>query len=190
MINEHKIEHTTPSDLPLIFSLFDQSIHYQEQHGYPVWRNYDKSAIIRDVENNHQYKIIVDDAIGLVFSVCYTDKLIWRERDRDDAIYLHRIVVNPACKGRKLFGVALDWAIDHARELGRASIRMDTWADNPTIIDYYKRFGFVIIENYTTPDTPDLPVHNRNLAMTLLAYEVHPGKDLADVISTPEAGPA
>jgi hypothetical protein len=47
---------------------------------------------------------------------------------------------------------------------------MDTWANNPTLIEYYKTFGFNVIENYTTPDSIGLPVHNRNLALTLLEY--------------------
>jgi hypothetical protein len=47
---------------------------------------------------------------------------------------------------------------------------MDTWSDNPTIISYYKNFGFELIENYTTPNSPELPVHNRNLSLTLLEF--------------------
>jgi hypothetical protein len=49
---------------------------------------------------------------------------------------------------------------------------MDTWAANPTIINYYKSFGFSVIENYTTPDSEELPLHNRKLALTLLEYEL------------------
>jgi hypothetical protein len=45
---------------------------------------------------------------------------------------------------------------------------MDTWADNYKIIEYYKSFGFVFIENYKTPDTPELPIQNRNLNVALL----------------------
>jgi N-acetylglutamate synthase-like GNAT family acetyltransferase len=164
------VKHTTPEDLPFIFELFDHSIAYQEKHGYPVWRDYDKGAILRDIENRNQYKVIVDSEIGIVFSVAYADKVIWRDMDKGDAIYLHRIVVNPACKGQKLFGTILEWGKDHIHQKGLSSIRMDTWAANPTIINYYKTFGFVVVENYTTPNTTELPVHNRNLTLTLLEY--------------------
>ena len=51
---------------------------------------------------------------------------------------------------------------------------MDTWANNSTLIEYYKTFGFNVIENYTTPDSIELPVHNRNLALTLLEYKIWP----------------
>jgi ribosomal protein S18 acetylase RimI-like enzyme len=79
--------------------------------------------------------------------------------------------VNPAFKGQKLFGRILDWAIDQSRTKGLTHIRMDTWANNPVIIDYYRSFGFKVVENYTTPDTNELPAHNRNLALTLLEYQ-------------------
>jgi ribosomal protein S18 acetylase RimI-like enzyme len=159
-------------DLPQIYQFFDDSIAYQEKRGYPSWRNYDRNAVINDIHNKNQYKIIVDSAIAIVFSVCYSDPVIWRELEKGDALYLHRIVVNPDFKGQKLFGKILEWSIAHAREKNLRYVRMDTWAANPTIIDYYKTFGFEVIENYTTPDTEQLPVHNRNLELTLLQLEI------------------
>lgn len=169
-MDPHAIINTEVSDLPLVFELFEHSITYQEQRGYPVWKNYDKDAIRKDVEDKNQYKVVIDSAVGIVFSVGYTDKIIWRELDKGDSIYLHRIVVNPDCKGKKLFGAILDWAIAHLKEKKLRSIRMDTWAANPTIINYYRSFGFSVIENYTTPNTEELPVHNRNLSLTLLEF--------------------
>lgn len=167
-----EVIHTEVSDLEQIFELFDRSIKYQEKKGYPVWRNYDKNAIRKDIEDKNQYKVVIDSKPAIVFSVRYTDKIIWRNLDTGDSIYLHRIVVNPEFKGQKLFGTILDWAIEHSKQKGLSSIRMDTWAANPTIIDYYKSFGFTFIENYTTPDTEELPVHNRRLALTLLEYRI------------------
>ena len=160
------------TELELIFGLFDHSIKYQEQHGYPVWKNYDKKAIIKDIENKNQYKVVVNSITAIVFSVCYVDKIIWREYEKGDALYLHRIVVNPYFKGQKLFGAVIDWAIENGQQKGIKYIRMDTWAANPTIISYYKSFGFSVVENYTTPDSVELPVHNRNLALTLLERKI------------------
>lgn len=159
-------------DLPQIFTLFEDSIHYQEKNGYPVWRNYDRNAIVKDIENRNQYKVLLDSRTAIVFSVAYSDKVIWRELDKGDSIYLHRIVVNPKFKGRRLFGVILDWVKNHCRQKGLSAIRMDTWAANPTIIEYYKTFGFSVVENFTTPDSTELPVHNRNLELTLLELKL------------------
>ncbi|HMG88397.1 MAG TPA: hypothetical protein VK589_00005, partial [Chryseolinea sp.] len=51
-------------------------------------------------------------------------------------------------------------------------IRMDTWADDHNIINYYKGFGFCFIEDFNTPNIPELPVHNRNIPLALLEYNV------------------
>ena len=167
-----EVVHTEIGDLDQIFKFFDESIKYQEKKGFPVWKNYDKRAILRDIENKNQYKVVADSQAAMVFSVCYTDKVIWRALDAGTSIYLHRIVVNPEFKGKKLFGVILDWAINHARKNELTSVRMDTWASNPAIIEYYKTFGFEFVEFYTTPDTAELPVHNRNLALALLEFKI------------------
>lgn len=166
----YEILTTSAADLPQIFQLFDLSVEYQKRNGYPDWANYDRKAIIRDHENGNQYKVVVDGQIAIVFSACYTDKLIWREMDKGDSVYLHRIVGNQAFKGQKLFGVILEWTIRLIRQKNLKTIRMDTWAANPKIIEYYKEFGFKIVENYITPNIPELPVHNRNLVLTLLEY--------------------
>jgi GNAT superfamily N-acetyltransferase len=115
--------------------------------------------------------VTIDSTIAITFSVRYEDKIIWRSLDTCNSIYLHRLVVNPTFKGQRLFGTILEWAIEHSKQKGLRSIRMDTWAANPTIIKYYKSFGFEFIENFTTPDNEELPVHNRNLALTLLEYK-------------------
>jgi ribosomal protein S18 acetylase RimI-like enzyme len=166
------VENTQLTDLEQIFELFEHSILYQEKNGYPVWRNYDRNAIVKDIGEKNQYKVVIDSKIAIVFSVRYADKIIWRDLDDGNSIYLHRIVVNPAFKGQKLFGAILEWTIAHAKQKEIHNIRMDTWANNPTIIKYYKNFGFKVIEDYTTPDTEELPVHNRNLALTLLEYKL------------------
>jgi GNAT superfamily N-acetyltransferase len=170
--DQYEVLNTQKSDLAIIFELFDKSIEYQEQRGYPSWRNYDKHAILKDIENKNQYKIVMDGVMAIVFSVRYDDKIIWRELDKGRSIYLHRIVVNPVFKGQKLFSKILEWAIGQCKQKGLANIRMDTWADNPVIIHYYKSFGFSFIENFTTPESTELPIHNRNLALTLLEYKI------------------
>lgn len=167
-----EVINTDARDMQQIFELFDFSIQYQDQKGYPIWRNYDRNTIAKDIKEKNQYKIVIESRIAIIFSVRYFDKIIWRELDRGNSIYLHRIVVNPLFKGQRLFGAILEWAIEHSKPNGLNTVRMDTWAENSTIINYYKSFGFTIVENYTTPDDEELPIHNRNLALTLLEYKI------------------
>ncbi len=167
-----KIVNTTKDDVRIIFWLFDQAINLQGEKGYKVWDGIDKPALNTDIENGLQYKIVEGDDILCVFSVQHNDPFIWRDRDQNDAIYLHRIVVNPNFKGQKQFERVLSWAKQFVRQNNLRYVRMDTWADNKKIIDYYRSFGFEFIENYKTTNAPELPLQNRNLNVALLELEV------------------
>lgn len=163
-----KIINTTKEDLDKIEWLFEQAMNLQGKNGYKVWSSIDKEALEKDIDNRLQYKIQRDNDILCIFSIQHNDPFIWRDRDRQDAIYLHRIVVNPDFKGQRQFEKVLNWATQFARQNELKFIRMDTWADNQKIIDYYKTFGFEFIEYYKTTDAPELPIQNRNLHVALL----------------------
>lgn len=83
---------------------------------------------------------------------------------------MHRIVVNPEFKGQSHFAKVLKWGLDHIKAVDRPFLRMDTWGDNSTIIDYYKSFGFKEIEYYRNPNTEDLPIQQRGNLVVLLEY--------------------
>lgn len=165
-----QIQNTEKGDLPFIHWLFDEAIAYQKRKNVPVWPDYDKDLLKREIEEKLQFKIVQTGTIACIFSICYSDKIVWRERDKDDSIFLHRIVVNPNFKGQKQFEKILNYAKKHILEKGIQFIRMDTWADNPTLIQYYQSFEFEIVDYFTTPDTEDLPIQQRGNRIVLLEY--------------------
>lgn len=175
----HKIANTEIKDLDFIYSLFDEAISYQKRKEYPVWVGYDKEVLKKDIENKLQYKILIDDNIACIFSICYSDKIIWREREKGDSLYLHRIAVNPLYKGQKQFRKILNWCVSYASKREIQHIRMDTWADNPSLVQYYKSFGFRIVGKLTTPDSDELPIQQRNNRVVLLEFEL-------EIVNQPE----
>jgi len=156
------------NDLDTVLWLFDQAMELQGKNGYKVWEGIDIIALQKDIDEGLQYKIVKGNDILCIFSTQHNDPFIWRDRDQNDAIYLHRIVVNPNFKGQKQFQKVLNWAKQFARQNNLKFVRMDTWADNKKIIDYYKSFGFEFIENYKTASATELPIQNRNLNVALL----------------------
>jgi ribosomal protein S18 acetylase RimI-like enzyme len=171
-ISDIQIVNTTIDDLSKVLWLFEQAMELEGKNGYKVWKSIDRTALEKDIQNKLQYKIIKGTDIQCIFSVLYTDPFIWGKLDQQDAIYLHRIVVNPNYKGQKLFEKVLEWAMQSARQRRLKYIRMDTWADNFKIISYYQTYGFTFIGNYKTPDAPELPVPNRNINVALLQMQV------------------
>lgn len=162
----------TLNDLPVIYKLFEEAIAYQQKNNYIGWKNYDKAFLQQDVEAGLLYKIVNNETISGIFSICYADPFIWRDKEKGDALYLHRIVANRHVNGGPVFGLVLDWAKHFALENRLRFIRMDTWAENDKIIGYYKSYGFSFVETYKTPDTLDLPLQHRNLHIALLELAV------------------
>lgn len=169
-IHDSRVVNATPGDFPFIYLLFEQAIAFQKAHQYVGWSSYDKDFIKADVERGLLFKILKADTIICIFSVCFSDPLIWRDKEKGNALYLHRIVVNQAYRGQNTFKEVLNWAIQFAASQQLQYIRMDTWWDNAKIIGYYTGFGFRFVENYTTPSTNELPVQHRNLKVALLEY--------------------
>lgn len=171
-IGNYQIENTSTADLNFIYTLFEEAIIYIKMKNYVGWTTYDKKFIKQDIVKNLQFKITIGNDILCVFSICFSDVLIWREMEKGNAIYLHRIVVNPKFKGQKQFEKILNWIIEFGNEKGLKYIRMDTWADNSNIIEYYKSYGFQFLENYITPNTLELPDQHRNLKVALLEMKL------------------
>lgn len=162
----------TPDDLPLIYWLFEKAIAYQKENGFVGWQTYDKKYLKADVEKELVFKLTRGKELVCIFCVCYTDPLIWRKKEKGDAIYLHRVVVHPEYRGEHLFAKVFEWAIVHARQMQRRFVRMDTWADNQKIIRYYTGYGFRFVEEYKTPNDPNLPDQHRNLKVALLEFSI------------------
>lgn len=169
---KYKVENSDLMDLDFICWLYDEAIKYQRRNNFVGWESIDKNHLKKEIENNLNYKIIQDGNILCVFGIVLSDKLIWREKDKGSSIYLHRIVVNPNFKGQKQFKKVLQWAEAYAIKNGLDSVRMDTWTKNPAIIGFYKRYGFKIIEEYTTGNSNELPEQHRKLDITLLEYKL------------------
>jgi RimJ/RimL family protein N-acetyltransferase len=165
---KYHIQNSEKTDLPFIFHLFDEAIEYQKRKNFPVWVGYDKEGLERDIELGCSYKIMSNDEIACIFTITLNDKIVWREMDNDKAVYIHRVVINPKYKGKRLFGEALKWAIHYAKSQNIPVIRMDTWGNNPVITKYYQSFGFEFLEYYQLPNTDELPIQQRGNLVVLL----------------------
>jgi GNAT superfamily N-acetyltransferase len=84
---------------------------------------------------------IGDETAGVV-RVQLEDPLFWPEATQGDAIYLHRLAVRRRYSGGGVSSALLNWAVNHARELGRNFVCLDCAADRPSLRQVYERFGF------------------------------------------------
>lgn len=166
------ITHTEPQDLDFACSLYDEAIKYQKRKGYPAYRWDDREVQKQYILDGTHYKVICQDEIAAIFNIHVQDKLIWREMDTGISIYLHGVLINPSYKGRRIFGNILDWTIKFAKQHNKENIRLDTWYDNPDLLNYYLSFGFKEVEEFQTPADNDVPLNCRGNMVTLMEYKI------------------
>lgn len=163
---------STLQDLNIIFQLFNHALDYQKKKGYELWPLFSKTLIETEINEKRHWKIIENNQIACVFSVMYSDPVIWGEMDNEPAVYLHRIAINPAFKGKRMMTVIKHWAILHAKENGKRFVRMDTWGNNETIRNYYIKCGFNYIGQHHLEKTEGLPGHYGGNLLSLFQNEV------------------
>ncbi|MCB9252337.1 MAG: GNAT family N-acetyltransferase [Flavobacteriales bacterium] len=167
-----EILNTTPGDLDTVCQIFDAAIMYQKKNGYPQYLTNDRILIEELIKQKRHFKIMVDKRIACTFNYDLKDKAIWQERDKKNAVYLHRIITHPDFKGLKMMQYVLDWAMQFAIKHKLKHIRCDTWDNNDSLINYYKGFGFKIIDHITSPDSDEISINCRGNKVILLQITV------------------
>lgn len=169
----YRIAPSKVKDLELIFSLFRHAVDYQTAKGYNLWPEFSRELIETEIAERRHWKIMDGDAIACVFSVLYNDPVIWKEKDLEPAVYLHRIAVNPLYKGKGMMKRIRQWAITHASENKKRYVRMDTWGDNEVLRNYYISCGFNYIGQQHLQNTAGLPSHYGGDHLSLFQIEVN-----------------
>ncbi len=166
------ISNSSIQDIKTIFRLFDEAVSYQKKKGFELWPIFSHSLIECEIKEKRHWKILENGKITCVFSVMYNDPVIWGEMDKDPSVYLHRIAVNPEFKGKRMMIVIKNWALNHAKELNKKYLRLDTWGNNETIRDYYINCGFNYIGRQQLVKTEGLPEHYGGNLLSLFQNEV------------------
>ncbi|MBC7874581.1 MAG: GNAT family N-acetyltransferase [Ferruginibacter sp.] len=162
----------TLADLPLMLEFYDLATEYQKQKSNRHWQAFDTALIEKEIRDNRQWKIYEGDRIACIFMTAYNDPFIWGERNKDPAVYIHRIVTHPDWRGNNYTGKIISWSKEHGKSLGKKFIRMDTWGDNPKLNDYYVQCGFKFLEIITPEATENLPAHYSCISLSLFEISI------------------
>ncbi|MBA2611618.1 MAG: GNAT family N-acetyltransferase [Bacteroidetes bacterium] len=160
------------TDLPIIFSFFESAIQYQKKKGYELWPQFSQELITNEINKKQHLKIVNGNTIVCVFSVMYNDPVIWKEKDIDPSVYLHRIAINPLFKGNYIMKLIKEWALEHAKLENKKFVRMDTWGNNENLRNYYIACGFNYIGQQYLTETPGIPAHYGGNILSLFELEV------------------
>ena len=163
------ITHTTIEDLDTLEALFGLAIQYQQSKSGHFWRGMNRPLIEKEIREQLHWKIMEENQIACFFSIAFNDRLVWDERDADPSIYLHRIVTNPAFRGKGYVKQIVDWAEAFGRATHRQWVRLDTGLDNERLNAYYRQCGFLFcgIKQFDNDSDPSVPRHYLGSGLSL-----------------------
>lgn len=154
-----EIKNCLLTDTNEILSLYEAARNLQIQRKMVVWPLFEKSFIVKEINEERQWKIVVDKVIACNWSIAFEDKEIWGDKDNDNSIYFHRICTNPTLRGNRYIEKIVEWAKTYALKLGRQFVRLDTLGNNTKLIEHYTSAGFSFLGMFTLTETETLPRH-------------------------------
>ena len=168
-----KIENSSPNDLAEIFRLYREATKFQKIK-FPgnQWPDFSQHLIEKELEEKRQFKIVIDNSIACIWAITFSDPEIWKEKNSDPAIYIHRIATNPVFRGSNFVSIIVDWAKDYARQHNRKFIRLDTCGNNRKLISHYCDNGFNFLGMEKLEDSKGLPAHYENADVCYFEIEL------------------
>lgn len=157
------IVNSTKSDIPEIFRLYQLAIDFQKVK-FPEnqWPEFSNELVLNEVNENRQFKLLIEGRIACVWAITYSDPHIWEEEENDTSIYIHRIATNPDFRGNNLVQKIVDWSIGFAKEKDKKFVRMDTCGKNDGLIKHYTKCGFEFLGMRKLKNASELPSHYHN----------------------------
>jgi GNAT superfamily N-acetyltransferase len=166
------IVRSSAGDEPRFREFWDAALAKQKASGIPLWPNYPANLIGEELSAGLHYSVFDSSkTLAGCFSLALADPLIWSE-EKGDAIYIHRMCVNPSSRGHGLAGHVLSWAYGFAAGAGRRYVRMDTWRDNKRLVDYYGTCGFRLIGERHIRGDHRLPAHYADIHLALFENDL------------------
>lgn len=152
----------TKDDVNEILLLYEAARNLQTQKGMVVWPDFGKKFIEKEIDEQRQWKLVVDNSIACNWAITFDDKDIWEEKENGDAIYIHRIATNPTMRGNRYVDKIVEWAKEYANQKEKRFVRLDTLGNNKGLIKHYTSAGFKFLGIFHLSDISNLPAHYHN----------------------------
>jgi ribosomal protein S18 acetylase RimI-like enzyme len=154
-----EIKNCSIGDANEILSLYEAARKLQTEKKMVVWPFFKKPFIEKEIREQRQWKIVIDNCIACNWAIIFNDKDIWEEKEKDDAIYIHRVATHPAYRGNRYINNIVEWAKTYAKHKGKQFVRLDTLGNNTGLIKHYTSAGFHFLGIFKLADITNLPGH-------------------------------
>ena len=159
-------------DIDVIFDLYEAATAFQMKVGTNNWKGFEREMIGDEITEKRHFVIKDDNQITATFVLAFNDPIIWKEADKDPAVYIHRIATHPDFRGRSYVRKIVDWVIEYAKDLNKNYVRLDTTSGNELLNQYYIKCGFTFKGNSKIEWTKELPEHYKEGSFALFEIEI------------------
>jgi len=167
------IKNVSIVDIDEVFRLYKIASEYQrEKKKVIVWPNFDRNMVETEITEKRQFKMLIENEVVCIWAITFNDEQIWEEKNKDSAIYIHRIATSPNFRGKKMVAKIVDWAKQFADEKEIQFIRLDTLGNNTRLIEHYKEAGFDFLGMHTLKNTSNLPKHYQEAPVCLFEIDL------------------
>lgn len=153
----HVRQALTEDDIVEVAAMWNRSAAWLRSRGLDQWQYSVKwENIRRTVASGTCWLVTTGDGrtIGTITVESEADPYWLPSDEPDDALYIHRMVVDNGARGSELGSALLDWAARRARQAGRSWLRLDAWKSNPALHRYYLDRGFSLVRIDDNPSDP------------------------------------
>lgn len=141
-------------DLPAVVALLTEASGWLGTLGSDQWQYPPRTdRIAAGIETGTVWMAAQGQrTIGTITIDDYADPEFWLPTDNPtDALYVHRAVVARAVAGQHIGAALLSWASLRAGATARTWIRLDAWATNTRLQDYYIAQGWTHVRTIHLP---------------------------------------
>ena len=119
-----------------------QEHHSKEQIDYMLHLFYDTDALIKQMDENQQFILAVENEQPLGFaSFAVYDK-------KEPTVFrLHKIYINPQHQGKQIGNKLIEFVVNTIRNKNASALLLNVYRNNSIAVNFYKKNGFEIIES-------------------------------------------
>lgn len=146
------------ADIVEVADMWNRSAAWLRRRGLDQWQYPVKWENIRRTAANGTLWLVTttsdSPAVGTITVQSKADPYWLPSDNPDNALYIHRMVVDEGARGIELGSALLDWAARRARRAGKSWLRLDAWKSNAALHQYYLDRGFSLVRIDDNPADP------------------------------------
>ena len=138
------IRQAQPAEAAAIEAMLVEAARWVDALGEVMWDTGELAPerIAAETAAGQFFVALVDGQVAGAIRFQLEDTLFWPDLPNDNSAFIHRLVVRRRYKGQGISTALLQWALDHARALGRSHLRLDCDKSRPKLRALYEGFGF------------------------------------------------